>query len=786
MGEYSDEESYINASIEVNNNEEAVLPYLEQWFTKDPFGTMLIYGEPGHGKTTLCNKAIVEYYRGRFLKDKAKNVLAVSLNTGNNREIVKDEKLNLKAALVWGGEKHSFTFEDCRGALLFFDGFDEFIDEAKRAGVDNISSFMRIVDEIAGEYDIHIVVLSRTIAVQKDLQYSWIRNVYMLMPITWSQQDNWLNQHSEYNDYKETFFAIRQNKDMNTLFGIPFLFRLIVHSRFAQISTDIVELYDKLIDHLMAKRNIRGKELKLVSAGLNNLAYCIYCTDTDTAVLEEDGSDKRWLITFYIQQYKKERIGFLHRSFYQYFLAKFIYSRLKSAKKEDMDNYISYFAERELDDTVRQYLSLMINKEDKETLHAKLQLMIDALIGTEAYGKLEPRIPTGNAEKSKLGRTINIYRNTLHICAALSYSIQIPFKDSLDVFLRTYPSDRLYIFSSEKERANLTKTNLNRAELSKNILRYGDLSYADLTGANLSGSDLRYAVLYGANLSEINMKEADLSGADLRGALLSGANLTGANLSGADLSGADLSQANLKEANLDGAKLSRANLTEANLGFASLRKAKLNKAKLCGANLDSASLSGSNLREADLFKSHLGSADLSETDLFRADLSRAYLRNSNLHNTNIYLGVLRGAYLNNANLEEATLTGATMVSAYLVDAVLKSAKLINSSLIAADLRGADLEEADLNKADFREANLIKANLERATLKETNLNEAILSDATFKGSTWEDVSLYKANLSGANLDDVNISIHDLKYMIIDSEYKDSINSEVNGYRTIQWV
>ena len=126
---------------------------------------MLIYGEPGHGKSILCDKAAVEYIRGNFLKDKAKNVIAISLNIGENHRIINDKGVNIEAALSWGGEKETFTFDDCRGALLFMDGFDEFIDEAKKADITNIVSFMKKIDDIAFKYDIHIVVLSRTIAI---------------------------------------------------------------------------------------------------------------------------------------------------------------------------------------------------------------------------------------------------------------------------------------------------------------------------------------------------------------------------------------------------------------------------------------------------------------------------------------------------------------------------------------------------------------------------------------------------------------------------------------------
>ena len=73
--------------------------------------------------------------------------------------------------------------------------------------------------------------------------------------------------------------------NMGEILGIPFLFRMIVHSRFDQVGNNVVDLYEKLTDHLMDKRDIRDDDLDYVLAGLCNLAYNIYCNDTDTVAI---------------------------------------------------------------------------------------------------------------------------------------------------------------------------------------------------------------------------------------------------------------------------------------------------------------------------------------------------------------------------------------------------------------------------------------------------------------------------------------------------------------------
>ena len=573
LGNESDDSAYIEQFIIYGSEQKSALPFLSDWFDKKKYGTLLICGEPGHGKSLLCKKAVVEFKRGNFLKGRAQNVLAVSLNTGENPGIISGKEVVFENMLAWGPVRECrFTFEGCRGSLLFMDGFDEFIDEAKKANVKDIVSFIEKVDEIAKRYKIHIIVLSRLIAVQKDLDDPDIHDKsYVFSPITKEQQTEWVKDRTDYSDYIKTLIKLQDDEDMSVLLGIPLLFRMIVHTQYKKVSSNIVELYDGLFEHLMRIRRIRGDVLEKVRKDLSDHAYKVYCNDEDTAEVEAEERDENWVFAFYVKSRQGGNVGFFHRSFYQYFLARYILSRiLDVVTDKQAEDLIGLFAERELDNTVRQYLSLLSNEENKKAIHNNLKLVIEALVRTEAYLNLKPRYPAGKAEKTKIGRTINVYRNTLHICAAFSYVIEKTFKDGIDVFLRIYPSHYITICSVETNRANLSGADLRRAYLSRADLSGADLrraylsgaylSRADLSGANLRVANLREANLREAKLSGANLREADLSGADLRRAYLREADLRGADLRGADLRGADLSRADLSGADLRGADLSGANL----------------------------------------------------------------------------------------------------------------------------------------------------------------------------------------------------------------------------------
>ena len=673
VGNESDEKAYIDAFLPYQNSPMQVLRYLEQWFDEEDFGTILIHGEPGHGKTTLCNKAVFDHTEGKFLSED-KNVIAVSLNTGANTTIIENGYLHLENALVWGGDRHTFTFKDCRGALLFMDGFDEFIDEARKVGITDIVSFLKIVDEIAEEYDIRIVVMSRTTAVKEYLKkQAKADRSFLLLPVTEEQQDYWLECHDEYDDYRETFNVLRKNGNMHKLLGIPLLFRLIVHSRFDKVSSNFVELYDNLFEHLMEKRGICDDRLVSVRKGLMDLAYNIYCTDTDWAVMRKKELDKDWVFAFYITISGIEqgavqhdyKVGFYHRSFYQFFLAKFIYLNLLSVTSENAEEFIGYFAERELDSEVRDYLSLMLNETDKERIDSRMDMVIGALVKTEAYCNLTPRYVYGNAEKSRIGRSTTVYRNVMHIAYALSYVIQIPFKDTLDICIKTFWSDGIRIISDDCKEADLSDTNLYRADLSGAYLSRADLSGADLSGAalsraDLSRADLSEAYLSRADLSEADMRGADLSGTDMRGAdllraLLGTADLSGANLSGADLSSADLSSAVLVFAYLSNADLSGANLSKAYLRGADVSGANLSDVDLSSADLSYTDMRGADMSGADLSSAYLGSADLSGANLSSADLSSADLSSADLSYADLRRANMSGADLSSADMRGAKL-----------------------------------------------------------------------------------------------------------------------------------
>lgn len=223
----SQESVYIDAySVESG---EKILDTIEEWSEEESSGVMLIHGEPGHGKTTLCRKAVYEHYLERFCKDKT-NVFWFRLNPAYS-DIIKDGELVLENAFCWGNIKSQREIiplrenkEAYRGSIIFLDGYDELKVQAKS----RLRDFIDTVEEYAEEYQIHFVITARTRSVKYELYGLGIPTL-QFAPMTEDQQIDWIHKRNELHEYEEEFVKLRgSSKEMEEMLGIPILFRMVV------------------------------------------------------------------------------------------------------------------------------------------------------------------------------------------------------------------------------------------------------------------------------------------------------------------------------------------------------------------------------------------------------------------------------------------------------------------------------------------------------------------------------------------------------------------------------
>ena len=514
----SQESVYIDAYIKHGENEpeEKILDCIDQWSQKDKSGVMLIHGEPGHGKTTLCRKAVYEHYLERFCKDKT-NVFWFRLNPAYSDIIDKNGDLVLENAFCWGNIKTQRKMipleenEDAyRGSIIFLDGYDELKVQAKS----RLRDFIDTVEEYAEEYQIHFVVTARTRSVEDEL-YGLGIPALQFAPMTKEQQTNWIHKRKELHEYEEKFVKLRNSsKEMEEMLGIPILFRMVVEAKLEDTASGVVALYDKLFRATMERRKMKSRNREDWHKEYEQLAYEIYCNDGTFADVREKNMPEEFLYMFHLKGERKQHVEFLHRSFYQYFLAHFLYQKMSAVENEaKAEEFLCCLAERQIDYDVLNYIQ-QIQKGKQQVTQDKCEQIINTLERTGTIIERALKIPNknGNAEKNPLLRCENVLINALSICCVITmtegseFIISLHEKENIHTAMRRYNCSGIW---------------LNNADLNGANLIHADLSITNLNGANLTGTRLIGASLIGvdltgANLSGANLSRADLTGADLR------------------------------------------------------------------------------------------------------------------------------------------------------------------------------------------------------------------------------------------------------------------------------
>lgn len=506
-GALSNDEVYIDA-YSVEYPETKILNTIDRWSSKDDYGVMLIHGEPGHGKTTLCRKAVYKFYRNRF-GEKKTNVFWFRLNPAYS-DIIQNGELVLENAFCWGNIKTQRKMiplgenEDAyRGSIIFLDGYDELKVQAQSINV-RLSDFINEVKKYAREYQIHFVVTARTRSVEDEL-YELEIPILQFAPMTEKQQDAWIHARTKLQSYEPAFEKLRNSsKEMKEMLGIPILFRMVVEAKLEDTASGVVELYDKLFRATMERRKMKSGSREDWHKKYEQLAYEIYCNDETFADVRKMDMPEEFLYMFHLKGEGKQHVEFLHRSFYQYFLAHFLYRKMSEIKDEkSTEAFLCCLAERQIDFDVLNYIQ-QIQKSKQQVTQDKCEQIINTLERTGTIIERALKIPNknGNADKHPLLRCENICKNALNICCIIAataknqFTISLHQKENIHTSMRRYKCDALWL-----GKVDLSGANLIRA----------DLGITDLSGANLSGADL-----IGVDLIGVDLTRANLSGADLR------------------------------------------------------------------------------------------------------------------------------------------------------------------------------------------------------------------------------------------------------------------------------
>lgn len=539
----SQESVYIDAYIKHGENEpeEKILDRIDQWSQKGKSGVMLIHGEPGHGKTTLCRKAVYEFYRNRF-GEKKTNVFWFRLNPAYSDIIDKNGNLVLENAFCWGNIKSQREIiplrenkEAYKESIIFLDGYDELKVQAKS----RLRDFIDTVEEYAEEYQIHFVITARTRSVKYELYGLGIPTL-QFAPMTEAQQIDWIHKRQELQEYEGKFVKLRESsEEMEEMLGIPILFRMVVKEKLESTAAqNVVGLYDTLFEATMKRRKMKSGSREDWHKKYEQLAYEIYCNDETFADVRKMDMPEEFLYMFHLKGEGEQHVEFLHRSFYQYFLAHFLYQKMSAIEDEESAAaFLCCLAEQPIEYDVLNYIQ-QIQKNKQQVTREKCEQIIDTLeqTGTIIVQALKAPNENGDAETYPLLRCENVLTNALSICCIVAttkeseFIISLRKKENIHAAMRRYNCSGIWLKNVDLSGANLTEANLIKVDLN-----VANLFMANLSGANLSGANLSEADLSKADLIITDLRIADLSRADLSKADLSIADLTEASLNGADL-----------------------------------------------------------------------------------------------------------------------------------------------------------------------------------------------------------------------------------------------------------
>ncbi len=514
-----------------------ILSIIQEWSHKNTSGVMLIHGEPGHGKTTLCRKAVCEHVLKQFCPDKT-NVFWFRLNPAFAEDIIEESgKFVLKNAFCWGDpeiELNRIPLEDNKkeyqNSVVFLDGYDEL--QAQLHDVNkNLKDFITTAKKIAQTYDMHIVITTRT----RSLSDEGKLNIpsFQFAPISEDEQDAWIKKNAP--GYKEDFEELRaSSEEMEEMLGIPILFRMVVKAKLKSTTAkNVVGLYDMLFEATMERRAADDAKMSYWREKYEQFAYEIYCNDETFADVREMDMPEEFLYMFHLKGEGKQHVEFLHRSFYQYFLAHFLYQKMSAVEDEDSaEACLCCLAERRIDRDVLNYIQ-QIQEKKPDVTQEECEQIINRLeqTGTIIIQALKAPNENGNAEQHPLSRCENILTNVLNICSVVAadegseFIVSLYEKRNIHASMQRYFCNDICLRNVDLRRANLFRA---------------DLARVDLTGIHLDEATLCRAYLLEADLTSAHLSEADLAGANLGEASLNSTYLRGADLAGADLSGADL------------------------------------------------------------------------------------------------------------------------------------------------------------------------------------------------------------------------------------------------------
>lgn len=560
----------------------------------------LILGLPGSGKSSL-----VSYLAGKYFEHNKEHIF-VRLS-----KLAKADSL-LDAICKYLNVEQEYL----ENKFLVLDGLDEinFTNDAESL----LINFINDIKNLCVNTKIFITVRDNYVDIE-DLKYiPYYAQCYIVQIMHFGLMQM-IDFHYKYTKENISLQRLRVLQQEKKVLGIPLLL-YIVYS----LNIDLMNEHDKyrLYQKIFSIQNgiydkcntgdggydIVGKKFTIEDkesfhAIAQEIAYEMFLKNTlmimqddiESQIKESKYTERSKMCYLYNNFYERldKKIGFIHKSFYEYFLAEYIGNRLNEI----------YYDNISLDEKYRLMCNLFCIREIGEEVyeHLLIKLEDESYIGTDAYVKFLSKyivfaMYNGgcNNRREKLGllRTQAIlFFNILKFCTVVSkirdkyfidnHEVELPIEELHNIcneivnieqqgYLKPRLLDGVFFKGSIGQEINLKvlgfkRDNVNIINIKNSIMIGAKIACMNFINSNLNGMYFLFSTIEncrfeGDNLRNCDFRRCEISrtqfingifeNANFRYAILRDVNFRGTNLNGTDFSNSTLDMVEFDEENV--------------------------------------------------------------------------------------------------------------------------------------------------------------------------------------------------------------------------------------------
>ncbi len=522
---------------------------------------LFILGQPGIGKSTLITW-ITAYFMDNIINNIndilvyqfASDLKSVDWQNSSDKYNIADEILR----------ELNLSYDNLEGKTLIIDGFDEIIVQGNRTKIINDIYHQWIKGTVINKFSLIITCREHYIENLQKMDCNYIA----LQTFDEEQIKSFCTIYQEKNNSsisKDTIEKIIENKD---ILGIPLILYMILaldisiekEGSLATVYNQIFSIkdggiYSRCLQNKRYETPHRISQIKeqihLIS---QKIAFWMFENNSEEAYIPQkeyqeicnsvmqknEQKSQDILIGNFFKAIKhcegieSERLSFVHRSIYEYFVAEYIFEQIcisiKKSKEELAGIFGKFLKKNILSVEILKYLDFKVEISELSNMFDIVCDVFNLMIndGMTYY--------TRECYRNVMDCEMRVFANMLQI-VHFWYREIYQFNEQVVGYIKRNVGFFL----------NLQRLNLIGADLKRVNLIGADLSRANLSEANLSRADLKRVDLRETNLREVDLSETDLSEADLSEADLRRANLRRANLREVDLRNTNLMGINLSQ-----------------------------------------------------------------------------------------------------------------------------------------------------------------------------------------------------------------------------------------------